>query len=336
MKLSIIRAAIVLLAGVLTISAAPVSAKNLTLCGASPGGLWSLLGAGLDAAAKAADKNTTITYQTSSGGYANVLQVKRKKCDLGIIHVGEGVQAKNGGAPFKSPVKGFSVLTVMYDWAPMQWIVTKEFSDKHGIKTLADIATKKPAMRLILNRRGILPSQLGELTLKASGVTLKDITSWGGKIEFQASGNASEIMQNRRADLWANAVFIGSGKIRRVAKSVPVTLLSVPDKAIQAAVKTFGARPWTIKAGAYPWLKRDIKTHAARAVLIVDDSMSENDAYKLTKAILENVAKVQGVHKAMKGFTPQLMASLEELPYHPGAKKAYKEAGVAQKGPSQK
>jgi len=31
-----------------------------------------------------------------------------------------------------------------------------------------------------------------------------------------------------------------------------------------------------------------------------------------------------------------LMASLEELPYHPGAKKAYKEAGIAQKGQSQK
>ena len=49
-------------------------AANLNLCGGSPGGLWSLLGAGLDSAAKAADPNTTITYQTSSGGYANVVE----------------------------------------------------------------------------------------------------------------------------------------------------------------------------------------------------------------------------------------------------------------------
>lgn len=314
----------------LALSTGAAGAANLNLCGGSPGGLWSLLGAGLDAAAKQANPDTTITYQTSSGGYANVVQVKQKKCDLGIIHVGEGVQAIKGGAPFKEPTKGFSVLTVMYDWAPMQWIMSKSFADKHGIKSLADLAEKKPPLRLVLNRRGILPSQLGELTLGAAGVTLADIESWGGKIEFQGSGNASEIMQNGRADMWANATFIGSGKIRKIAKALPVTLLDVPDASVKAAVMDFGAKPWTIKAGAYPWLAGDINTHAARAVLIVDDGMSEEDAYNLTKAILDNVAKVQGVHKAMKGFDSKLMSSLSELPYHPGAMRAYKEAGVSQ------
>lgn len=322
--------AAVAFASALGLMSGAVEAANLNLCGGSPGGLWSLLGAGLDAAAKQADPNTTITYQTSSGGYANVLQVKKKKCDLGIIHVGEGVQAINGREPFKEPVKGFSVLMVMYEWAPMQWIMTKEFSDKHGIKSLADLAEKKPPLRLVLNRRGILPSQLGELGLSAVGVTLDDIRSWGGKIEFQGSSNASEIMQNGRADMWTNATFVGSGKIRKIAKAVPVTLLQVPDVSVKAAVDQFGAKPWTIPAGAYPWLEAAINTHAARAVLIVDDGMSEDDAYKLTKAVLDNTAKVQGVHKAMKGFTPELMGSLKELPYHPGALKAYKEHGIEQ------
>ena len=45
---------------------------NLTVCGASPGGLWSLLGAGLDVTLKAAYPVSTVTYQTSSGGYANI------------------------------------------------------------------------------------------------------------------------------------------------------------------------------------------------------------------------------------------------------------------------
>ncbi len=324
------RVAAVAFASALGLMSGAAGAANLNLCGGSPGGLWSLLGAGLDAAAKQADPDTTITYQTSSGGYANVLQVKQKKCNLGIIHVGEGVQANNGRDPFKEKVEGFSVLMVMYDWAPMQWIMTKEFSEKHGIKSLADLAEKKPPLRLVLNRRGILPSQLGELNLSAVGVSLDDIKSWGGKIEFQGSSNASEIMQNGRADMWANATFVGSGRIRKVAKVVPVTLLQVPEASVKAAVDQFGAKPWTIPAGAYPWLDAEINTHAARAVLIVDDSMSEDDAYKLTKAVLDNVDKVQGVHKAMKGFTPELMSSLKELPYHPGAKKAFEEHGIKQ------
>ena len=326
---SIIKHTLVI-AAALTLAPGGAHAANLNLCGGSPGGLWSLLGVGLDSAVKQVDATSTITYQTSSGGYANILQVRQNKCDLGIIHVGEGIQANKGGAPFKAPVKGFSVLMVLYDWAPMQWIMTRKFAEKYGIKSLSDIAAKKPPLRLVLNRRGILPSQLGELTLGAVGVTLDDIKSWGGKIEFQGSKNASVIMQNGRADMWANATFVGSGKIRRIAKALPVTLLDVPDVSVQAAVKSFGAKPWKIKAGSYPWLASDINTHAARALLIVDDGMSEGDAYKLTKAVIDNVAKVQAVHKAMKGFTPQLMGSLKELPYHPGAAKAYKEAGVAQ------
>ena len=38
--------------------------------------------------------------------------------------------------------------------------------------------------------------------------------------------------------------------------------------------------------------------------------------------------KMRGVHKAMKGFTTKLTASVNELPYHAGAMKAYKEKGL--------
>src|SRR3989304_2987560 len=43
---------------------------QLTLAGASPGGLWSAIGIGLDKAMKAAYPGSTVTYQTSGGGIA--------------------------------------------------------------------------------------------------------------------------------------------------------------------------------------------------------------------------------------------------------------------------
>ncbi len=301
---------------------------NLTVCGGSPSGLWSLLGAGLDAGLKKSAPTSTITYQTSSGGYANIKQVTQDKCDLGIIHVGEGVIANKGAKPFTSPVTGFRVLMVLYDWAPMQWIMSKEFSEEYGISSLADLAEKKPPLRLVLNRRGILPSQLGEASLNAVGVTFDDIESWGGKLEFQGSTNASEIMQNRRADMWANATFVGSSNIRKIADALPVTLLQVPGPVVETIVAEYGALPWTIEAGAYPWLEQDVHTHAARAVLIANESMEDELAYALAKTMIENADQMQAVHKAMKGFTPELMSSLKVLPYHPGAVKAFDEAGV--------
>ena len=62
------------LAAAALFAAHPVSAaSNITLCGGSPGGLWSLLGAGLDAAVRKIEPDTTVTYQTSSGGFANIV-----------------------------------------------------------------------------------------------------------------------------------------------------------------------------------------------------------------------------------------------------------------------
>ena len=49
------------------------------MCGASPGGLWSLLGAGVDQAMKAAYPGSVVTYQTSGGGFANVGLLSQKK-----------------------------------------------------------------------------------------------------------------------------------------------------------------------------------------------------------------------------------------------------------------
>ena len=62
---------------------------NESICGASPGGLWSLVGAGLDASVKAGVPGSTITYQTSSGGIANVVQVNSGVCGLGIVNDGD-------------------------------------------------------------------------------------------------------------------------------------------------------------------------------------------------------------------------------------------------------
>ena len=300
---------------------------NLTVCGASPGGLWSLLGAGLDVTLKAAYPGSTVTYQTSSGGYANIKQIKAQKCELAIIHLGEGVIASKGLAPFTSPVNNFRVLSVLYDWAPMQWLVTQEFAEKYGLRSLEDLAKKKPPVRLLLNRRGILPSQLGEAALKSLGVSIKDIESWGGKVEFQASKNAAKIMSNRRADMLSNSIFVNLRSIRAIAKAVPITLLNVPSSVISDISREYGQKPWTIKADAYPWLNRDINTFSSRAVLIADKDMSPKLAYQLTKAMLDHSDKMRGVHKAMKGFTTKLMASVNELPYHAGAMKAYKEKG---------
>ena len=125
-----------------------------------------------------------------------------------------------------------------------------------------------------------------------------------------------------------NGVFAPHKSVLKVGSAQPVMMLSLSEDAISKVSAATGADPYTIKAGAYEWLDSDINTVALGAELVVSDAMSDEDAYNITRALIENVDKIQGVHKAMQALTPELMASQNVIAYHPGALKYYKEAGL--------
>lgn len=301
---------------------------NLTVCGASPGGLWSLVGSGLDATMKAAYPGSTITYQTSSGGLANVLQVKSGKCELGIANDGDLIFAVGGKPPFKSPVTGLKAIAVLYDWAPVMWIARRDFVEKYDIHDLGDIAKKKIPVRLAFNRRGLLTSAMTDATLKALGITAKDIESWGGSIQYQASNEQAQLMENGRIDLLANTLFEGHRSIAEMAQAVNLAMVDVPQRAIDPVVKEFGLKPWTIKAGTHPWQKIDAHTVTTSIILFVDEKTDEQTAYDITKAMIQHPDKMAAVSAAMKRFQPKVMIDQSAAPFAAGAIKAYKEAGL--------
>jgi hypothetical protein len=312
-----------------TIVATPVLAgQNITLCGGSPGGLWSLLGSGLDAAVRAVDPESNVTYQTSSGGFANIVQLKQGKCDLAIVHIGEVVIAARGEEPFKEPTDGVSAVAMLYDWAPMQWVIDKSYAQENGLTSIGDLANSDAAFNLVVNRRGILPSILAEKSLEASGVTFADIEAKGGSVQFQGSSAASEIMQDGKADAWVNATFIGSGSIKSIANNRELTLLSVSDEVIAQMKEEYGSKEVTIPAGAYDWLDTEVKTFGAQAALIAADSADPALIAMVTGAILNHQNEIQGVHKAMGAFNGELAASITQFPYHPAAAEAMKAAGL--------
>ncbi len=309
-------------------SANAQSKYNLTLSGASPKGLWSLLGAGIDGALAAAHPGSTVTYQTSGGGLANVMQVSTGKANLGIIHNIELKVAKAGAAPFKAPVTNLRVIAYMYNWAPMQLVMSKEFATKHDIKSVADLKAKKAPVRFAVNQRGNMVQEVNKQILGAYGITYEDIESWGGQIVYAASKEMTSLMSDRRIDMLGNGVFAPHKSILAAAKSQDVVMLPLTKAAIEKVAEATGAEPYLVKASSYDWLSSDVPTIALGAVLVASDAMSEEDAYNLTKALIDNIAKVQGVHRSMKALSLELMASKQVIPHHPGAVRAYKEAGL--------
>ena len=305
-----------------------VAKDNYILAGASPGGLWSLLGAGVDKAMRASYPKTTVTYQTSGGGFANAVQVASKKVDFGLMHDAEAKIAAKGTDPYKAPVNNLRAMAVMYNFGAFQPMITKDFADKYGISSYEDLKAKKAPVRLVLNKRGNIAHNQAVEVLAAYGISLEDIESWGGSIQYSGSKGSVELMKNRQADMVMNNIFVGHSSIREVLNSMPMVMMPVSQAVRDSVSSAMGTGQMVIPGKAYDILSDDHPTLALTAMLVVNSDTSDDEVYTVTKALITNVGEIQGVHKAMRSLNPEMMVKQNAIPFHPGAIKAYKEAGL--------
>jgi TRAP transporter TAXI family solute receptor len=296
---------------------------GLTLVGAALG-----INSGIDAAVKEAHPGSTITYQTSGGGYANVVQLDQNKCDLAIIHDAEATAATKGEKPFEKPFNSAKTVAVLYTWAPMQLILHKSYAEEHGIKTIEDIGAKKLPINILLNRRGNVASPVGASLLTAAGASPEQIESWGGSVTYSASKEQGELMRDRRADAILNSLFINHRSIRQLASAIDLTLIPIGDETADSVAKEWSIGKFTIPAAAYEWGPGDAKTVTLSAQLFAREDADEKMVTDITAALVDHVDKVTAVHKAMAALDAKLMAGSQAVPYHPAAAAVYKAKGL--------
>jgi TRAP transporter TAXI family solute receptor len=278
---------------------------------------------------KAAYPGSTVTYQTTGGGIANAQLLEQKKVQLGVVHNVELQMALDGVDPFKQPAKDLRPLAYLYNWSPFQLLLTKDFADRHGIKSFEDIVTKKAPVRVVLNRRGNIAHDLAVRMFAAAGASLDDIKAWGGNVVLAGSEEQGDLVKDRRVDFLFNSLFVGQRSLVEVGQSVPVVMLPVSKSVIDKVSKETGSDPYVIKANSYSWQPQDVPTISLGAFIVANAAMPDAEAKAVTKALIEKIDAMRGVHPSMKELTPELMPSLSnKFTYHPGALAAYKEAGL--------
>jgi hypothetical protein len=323
-----------LLLGAVVVFPAQAQTYNLTLTGASPGGLWSRIGGGIDAAIAKAYPGSTITYQTSSGGLTNVRLVSDGKAPLGMVSDGALALAKAGSSPYKSPVSNVRVLFRAYTAAARfqatHVIVNKDFADKHGVKSFADVVNKKLPIRIAINRRGNLDSDIGAMVLAEMGGTRKAIESWGGQVVHAASKEMVALMLDRRIDAIALGISFNHPRIREIAKGISPVLLSIPTNVAQKVANKYGGEVCTFKKGEYKFAPAGGGSVCIGVLVVVSDKMDNKTAYDLAKAMISEIDtfKDKSHRLIKKTASKKSMTTKSVVPFHPGAAKYYKEAGL--------
>jgi len=98
--------------------------------------------------------------------------------------------------------------------------------------------------------------------------------------------------------------------------------------AAEAVIEEFGLQPWTIPASENPGQGDETQTVTTSIILFADESLDEEVAYTVTRAMIDHSDAMGAVSDAMKRFTPEGMLAQDVLPFHPGAIRAYEEAGL--------
>lgn len=316
------------LAFVLLSFGAAADPYRMTLSGASPSGLWTMIGVGIDGAIKDSFPGSNVTYQTSGGGLANIALIDQGKVELGIAHDAELQIATLGAKPFAKSVTSLRAIALLYNWAPMQMVITKAFAEKYGIHSFDDLAAKKPPLRVALNKRGNVTEHVAIEMFKAIGVTVDDIKKWGGDVIYAASDEQGDLMKDKRIDMFANGVFVRTSFIVQAGDAVELVLLPVSERVINTVSQELKIAPFIVKAGSYPWQPVDVPTVALGAVLMVNSKMEDKVAHDLAEALHKHIDKLQGAHSSLKAITPEFLASQKVIPYHKGAEAYYREAGL--------
>lgn len=315
------------------LATAPAQAQekyNLTLAGASPGGLWSTIGAGLDKVMNKAYPGSTVTYQTGSGGLANAKLVNDKKVPMGITADMELAAAVRGTGPFRGKAQK-NLRTLFRVYAPssrfqyLYVLLNGDVAKKYGIKSMADLKKNAGNIRIAFNRPGNMDADIGIAAITSNGIPLKSFK----QVVRAASSELTSLMLDRRIDAVSFGVAYNHRRIREMEQGIPLAQMSVGAEAAAEVSTRFGGQPCVIRADEHAFIDEDKISVCVGGVVVAHKDMDDKTAYNITKAMLDNIETFKDAHRALKkATTPQSLAEPAAAPHHPGAIKAFKEAGL--------
>jgi len=256
----------------------------------------------------------TVQATKASAENLNLLQAGRGEIAFTLADSLSDAWKGDKEAGFNAPLNKLRAIAGIYS----NYIQIVASADS-GIKSMADLKGKRisvgaPKSGTELNARAIL---------KAAGLGYADFA----KVEYLPFGESVELMKNRQLDVTLQSAGLGVSSIRDLATSVPIVVVPVSAD-IVARVGDAAYQASTIPANTYDGQSSDVPTVAIRNFLVSHTGVSSDDAYLMTKSLFESLPTMVAAHNAAKAIERGTAMQGTTVPFHPGAEKYYREAGV--------
>jgi TRAP transporter TAXI family solute receptor len=299
--------------------AAAQSKVDLVFSAGPTGGSWTPMAAATAEVIK--KKFPEVAVQVEPGAaLVNMEKIRTDKADLGWSMTTVLADARAGTNTWKGKQTDKPLFVANYYPNVWQLAVTAD-SD---VRKFADLKGKPVALP---PRGNTSLSEGWELLLRVHGLKLDDL---GTKSYGSLTENA-ELIKNRQAIAMGWFTTVPASFMLDLGTSRKLRMLSVPDDIIEKVRQVnSGFQRYVIPKATYAQygVEEDVATFQAATILIVHARTPADVVYKITKAVVEGREDFARVTAAMKGVTAKDMAQSFGMPYHPGAEKYYREAGL--------
>ena len=254
-----------------------------------------------------------VTVVSTDGSKANIQGIDAGNYQLGTVQSDVMAYAWQGTRAFEEEGKINTFRTVAGLYAEAVQLVTM----KSEIKTVADLKGKSvsigaPGSGVYFNAIDIL---------SAAGLTENDI-----KAQYQSFADSADALKDGKID----AAFIVAG-----APTPAITELFTTNEAYlvpidgEIAEKIMAEAPfyttYSIPAGTYKGQTEEVKTVTVKATLIVNADATEEDVYKLTAAIFDNIDPITAENAKGAELSLENATDGMTVPFHKGAAKYFSE-----------
>ena len=286
--------------------------KRMTIGTATIGGAYYPVGTGIASMINKYIPGTDVRVEVTGGAVEDPRLVGTGETDLGITNTAPGYFAHKGMKPYGKPLP---IRTLAYMYPSTLHMVTRQDA---GIHTLTDLKGRRVGCGVAGGGTILMMQRLFPLV----GISIKDI-----KPSYIGYKDASLALQDGNLD--ASFVLAGAptAAILELQTRTPIRFLKVTEETIQAFEKKFPFYIRVVIPKDFYKTSEDVLTVGAGNLLIVNSSMTDDMAYKITAALFDHVDEFRKVHPSAKVISLET-APKSVVPLHPGAARYYREKGV--------
>ena len=258
------------------------------------------------------------TVESTGASVFNVNAIRSGDLSLGIVQSDTQYYAYTGTEQFEKAGADKDLRALFSLQSEAFTLVAR---DDANIKTFADL----PGKRMNLGDPGSGNRNTLELLMKEYGWTPE---TYKLATDLKPAEMAGALCDNK-IDAYVYVVGHPNGSIKEAATTCNSHVVPVTGPKVDAFIKKYAFYPEAvIPGGMYKGTDTNVKTFGPRATLLTNAKLPDETAYQIAKAVFENLEEFKKLHPALADLTQQNMLEGNSVPYHPGAVKYFKEAGL--------